>query len=106
VEAVRGGASQREVAERLGVGRGSVQRAVLRAGDDDLEHVDWADRPTTPHRTRRTDPSVEARIARVRGELRGGILGDHGPAAIREALLAAGDDRVPSVRTIARIVTP
>jgi hypothetical protein len=105
VEAVRGGASQREVAERLGVGRGTVQRAVLRAGDDDLEHVDWADRPTIPHRTRRTDPSTEALVARVRGELRDGILGDHGPAAIREALLAAGDDRVPSVRTIARIVT-
>jgi len=29
VEAVRGGASQREVAERLGVGRGTVQRVVF-----------------------------------------------------------------------------
>jgi len=103
---VRGAASQREVAGRLGVGRGTVQRALARAGEDhDLDAVEWADRSTAPRRTRRTDPSVEARVAGVREELRDGILGDHGPAAIREALLAAGDDRVPSVRTIARIVT-
>jgi transposase len=106
VEAVRGGASQREVADRLGVGRGTVQRALVRVGDgDDLDAVDWTDRSTAPHRTRRTDPSVEARIVRVREELRDGILGDHGPAAIREAMLAAGDGRVPAERTIARIVT-
>jgi hypothetical protein len=48
---------------------------------------------------------IEARIALVRAELRDGILGDHGPAAIRDAMLAAGDDHVPSVRTIARVIT-
>jgi hypothetical protein len=106
VEAVRGGASQREVAGRLGVGRGTVQRALARAGDgDDLDAVEWTDRSTAPHRTQRTDALVEARIARIREALRDGILGDHGPAAIREAMLVAGDDRVPSLRTIARIVT-
>jgi hypothetical protein len=94
------------VAERLGVGRGTVQRALARAADrDDLDAVVWTDRSTAPHRTRRTDPAVEARIALVRAELQAGILGDHGPAAIREALLDGGDEAVPSVRTIARIVT-
>lgn len=106
MEVVRGGASQREVADRLGVGRGTVQRALDRAGDaDDLDQVEWADRSTTPHRTRRTDPAVERLIARVREELRDGVLGDLGPAAIREAMLAAGAEQVPSLRTIARIVT-
>lgn len=104
VEAVRQGASQREVADRFAVGRGTVQRALARAGDADLDEVNWADRSTAPHRTRRTDPQAEARVARVRGELRDGILGDHGPAAIREALLATVGEPVPSLRTIARIV--
>jgi hypothetical protein len=104
VEAVRDGASQRQVAHRFGVGRGTVQRALARAGDADLDLVTFADRSTAPHRTRRTDPRTEARVAWVRAELRDGILGDHGPAAIREALLAAGDAPVPSARTIARIV--
>lgn len=40
----------------------------------------------------------------VRRELRAGIVGDHGPIAIREAMLASGDPDTPSARTIARII--
>lgn len=104
VEAVRQGESQREVAARLGIGRGTVQRALARAGEEPLDAVGWADRPTTPHRTRRTDPAVERFVAETRAALRDSVLGDHGPAAIRQALLAGGVQDVPSIRTIARIV--
>ena len=104
VEAVRLGDSQREVATRFGVGRGSVQRALARAGEEPLDAVGWADRTTAPHRTRRTDPAVEQLVAEMRVALRDSILGDHGPAAIRRALLARDDGPVPSVRTIARVI--
>ncbi len=104
VEAVRAGESQRRVAERLKVGRGTVQRALALAGDADLDEVVWTGRSTAPHRTRRTAADVEQRVLAVRGELRAGIVGDHGPIAIREAMLAGGAPDVPSTRTIARIV--
>ena len=104
VEAVRDGASQREVAARFGIGRATVQRALARAGDASLDAVDWADRSTAPQHTRRTSRAMEEHVARVRAALRDGVLGDHGPAAIHEALLAEDREPVPSVRTIARIL--
>lgn len=92
------------MAARLGIGRSTVQRALARAGDASLDAVDWADRSTAPQRTRRTPRATEERVARLRAALREGVLGDHGPAAIHEALLAEGLAPVPSVRTIARIL--
>lgn len=104
MEAVRAGASRRAVAARFGVGYGTVARALARAGEAPLDAVAWSDRSSAPHRTRRTEPALEQRVAEVRAELKAGTLGDHGAAAIERVLRAAGDDRVPSVRTIARII--
>lgn len=104
VEAVGRGDSQRLVAARSGVGRGTVQRALARVGEAPLEEVTWTDRPTAPRRTRRTDSAIEQRVAEVRAELHEGVLGDHGAVAIARALRAAGDEHIPSVRTIGRII--
>ena len=104
VEAIRSGASQRAVATRFGVGLGTVQRALARAAETADGTVEWADRTTAPHRTRRTPPTLEVRVAAVRAALAESVVGDHGAVAIHRALVAAGDETVPSVRTIARII--
>jgi hypothetical protein len=106
VDEVRAGTSMRAVARRFGTSLRMVQRWVERAGDGDLDAVDWADRSHAPHRTRHIDSAVEDEVIRLRHVLAEGILGDSGPTAIHEALLAepAFAGRVPSVRTIARIL--
>jgi hypothetical protein len=65
--------------------------------------VDWADRSTAPHRTRRTDGRIEELILAVRHELAAGLLGDCGALAIRHELLERGEP-APAVRTIGRIL--
>ena len=104
VAAVRGGASQRSVAVRFGVGLGTVQRALARARGRTIEDVDWADRSTAPHRTRRTDGRIEALVLETRQALADGILGEAGAVAIRQTLVEHGEAGVPAVRTIGRIL--
>src|SRR5262249_23603097 len=57
-----------------------------------------------PHKTRRTDPSLEELVVKVRSDLAQGDLGAIGAAPIRQALVDQGVAKVPSVRTINRIL--
>lgn len=107
VEAVRGGASQRAVAGRFGVGLATVQLWLTRAADDPLERVDWTDRPPIATHVRRSGIDDEDRILDVRRMLREeSILGEYGPAAIRRELERQSDlpGPLPAIRTIARIL--
>lgn len=106
VEAVRGGSSMRSVARRFGTSLLTVQRWVARAGDAEPDLVDWSDRSRAPHRTRHVGVGVEDEVVRLRLALTAGVLGESGPDAIHAALDAdpAFAGRVPSVRTIARIL--
>lgn len=108
VAAVRGGASQRSVARRSGVGLPTVQRWLARAGDQDLDAVDWIDHSSAPRQQAgRIARELEDRILDVRRQLREeSILGEYGAVAIRRALVEADDPghRPPSLRTIGRIL--
>jgi putative transposase len=104
VAAVRKGRSLRAVARQFGVGVATVASWVQRAQGQRLDRVDWSDRPSAPHRTRRTDTSLEDRVLRARRALAYSDLGAVGADAIRQALLAEGLTEVPSVRTINRIL--
>jgi transposase-like protein len=104
VAAVGKGQSLRAVARQFGVGVATVAYWVQRAGDQRLDRVDWSDRPSVPHKTRRTDTPLEDRVLRVRRELAQSDLGAIGADVIRQALLAEGPGEAPSVRTINRIL--
>lgn len=102
VQAVRAGRSYREVARRFRVGLATVALWVQRARGRPLERVDWADRPDRPYQITRTSPKVVQAILRLRRQLaRYDALGEHGPSAIRQQLLASGPS-APCARTIAR----
>jgi hypothetical protein len=105
---VREGASQRSVARRYGVSLPTVQRWLARAGEQDLDAVDWSDRSSAPHRQgRRISGGLEDRIIDTRRYLRDeSVLGEHGAVAIRHELVgqAGPDQAVPSVRTIGRVL--
>ena len=98
----------RAVARRFGVGLGTVQRWVTRAGDRALDDVDWSDRSSAPvHRPRRIPTDIEDGILDLRRSLREeSVLGEYGAAAIRRELLARDGavGTAPSVRTIGRIL--
>src|SRR5262245_52940541 len=104
VAAVRKGQSLRAVAESFGVGVATVALWVRRAEGQRLDRVEWRDRPSAPHETRRTAAAVEERILRARRALAEGDLGAVGAAVIRQELLSEGKAPVPSVRTINRIL--
>ena len=106
VAAVRRGVAMREVARRFGVSLCTVQRWARRAGKGRLGRVDWSDRPGGRRRAvNRTRASAEALVLRLRRELKErSDLGEYGAAAIRAAMLARGAARVPSVRTIGRVL--
>jgi len=77
-----------------------------RAADHPLDDVAWADRPPIALRIRRTDSDLEDLILDVRRTLRDeSVLGKFGPAAIRRELERREPDaRLPSIRTMARIL--
>jgi hypothetical protein len=104
VAAVRAGQSLRAVAGQFGVGVATVACWVRRARGQRLDRLDWSDRSSVPHKTRRTETSLEDRVLKVRRELAHSDLGAVGAVAIRQALLAEGLAEVPSVRTINRIL--
>jgi len=104
VAAVRKGQALRAVARQFGVGVATVACWAHRARGQRLDRVDWSDRPSVPHKTRRTETSLEDRVLRVRRQLAHSDLGAVGADALRQALLAEGLAKVPSVRTINRIL--
>jgi hypothetical protein len=77
---------------------------LARGGDGPLDAVDWADRSTAPHHTRRTAPDIEGLVLVVRSQLADSILGEYGASAIQRELLERGSTAVPSVRTIGRVL--
>lgn len=95
----------RATARHFGVGLGTVQRWLERAGQADLGQVSWSGRTSAPARqARRTAAQLEDEILTVRRVLREeSVLGEYGAAAIRRELLA-GPAGSPSVRTIGRIL--
>jgi hypothetical protein len=105
VAAVRRGQSLRAVARAFRVGVATVAHWVQRAKGQRLDRVDWSDRSHAPHKTRRTEPSLEDLVLQERRELAQGDLGAVGGDAIRQALLAKCLPKVPSVRTINRILS-
>jgi hypothetical protein len=104
VAAVRSGRSLRAVAGQFGVSVATVAFWVERAKGHRLDRVDWTDRSSAPHQTRRTDASLEDLVLQVRRELAGSDLGAVGAAFIRQTLRQRGTDPLPSVRTINRIL--
>jgi hypothetical protein len=105
VAAVRRGQSLRAVARAFRIGVATVAHWVQRAKGQRLDRVDWSDRSHAPHKTRRTEPSLEDLVLQERRELAQGDLGAVGGDAIRQALLAKCLPKVPSVRTINRILS-
>ena len=95
----------RATARRFGVGLGTVQRWVGRAGEESLELVVWSGRSSAPARQARHVPAeIEDKILTTRRILRDeSVLGEYGAVAIRRELLA-GWPEAPSVRTIHRIL--
>ena len=79
---------------------------VRRAGEERLDRVDWSDQSHRPKRLARQHPltMIQAVLRTRRWLRRFDALGDYGPAAIRDHLLAQGQP-VPCERTIARWVT-
>jgi hypothetical protein len=104
VAAVRQGQSLREVARHFGVGVATVALWVERAAGQRLDRIEWADRPSAPHHTRRADTSLEDLVLQIRRELADSDLGAVGAAVIRQALGQRGHSPLPSVRTINRIL--
>src|SRR3954454_9451159 len=106
VQAVRRGASMRQVAHQFGVALAAVQRWAERAQDQRLDRVDWTGRPCgvttagTP-----TERQREERVLTIRQELRTtSDLGEFGAAAIHREWLARGLPEPPSIRTIGLIL--
>jgi hypothetical protein len=104
VAAVRRGQSLRAVAGRFGVGVATVAHWVQRAKGQRLDRVEWSDRSCAPHQTRRTETSLEDLVLKARSDLAHGDLGAIGADPIRQALLDQQVAKVPSVRTINRIL--
>src|SRR5262249_47225215 len=104
VSAVRQGQPLRAVARTFGVGVATVAHWVERAKGQRLDRVDWSDRSHAPHKPRRTATAVEDLVLTTRNDLAKGDLGAIGAEAIRQALLGQGVAKVPSVRTVNRIL--
>jgi putative transposase len=104
VAAVRRGQSLHAVARQFGVGVATVSHWVERAKGQRLDRVDWSDRSRAPHKTRRTDTSVEDLVLKIRKDLARSDLGAIGAEAIRQTLQEEGLAELPAVRTINRIL--
>ena len=107
VKLIRRGHSQRAVARKFHVALHTVQRWIDRAGDLNLEVVDWSNRAKVAHRVaNKTSADLEQKVCQVRKQLATtGALGFIGAQAIFDALAHSGDlSLLPSVRTIGRIL--
>jgi hypothetical protein len=94
------------VAKKFGVALRTVQRWVQRAANDRIDRVAWLDRPRGGRRkTVATSLRIENLILRIRKQLREkSDLGDHGAVMIQLVLKERGLKKIPSVRTIGRIL--
>jgi hypothetical protein len=106
VQAVRRGASIRQVADQFGVALATVQRWVVRAQGQRLDRVDWTDRPCgLPTPVNRTDRQREDLVLTIRQELRAtSDLGEFGAVAIHREWLARSLPDPPSIRTMGLIL--
>jgi len=109
VAAVRKGSSLRSVARRFGVSLHTVQRWVAHAAGRRLDRVDWSGARGGRRETQATPPQIETLSLALRKQLREiSDLGEFGAAAIHRELTKRRTilklDRVPSVRTIGRIL--
>lgn len=107
VSQVRDGVSQRAVARSCRVSLSTVQRWVARAGNLPLDEVDWVARAAgcrvSPQRTK---PGVEQRVLVIRRQLRTkSDLGEYGSKAIQREMQQRSERVIPSVATIARILS-
>src|SRR5262249_36629287 len=98
VQAVRRGASMRQVAHQFGVALATVPRGVARAGEQRLDRVDWTDRPCgLPTPVNRTERALEDLVLTIRQELRDtSDLGEFGAVAIHREWLARGLPESPA----------
>lgn len=94
------------MARSFGVSLLTVQRWVKRAGDAPLDRVDFTDGSRAAHHVaNKTAPAMEERVLALRQELaKVSDLGEYGAAAIHRALVESGEEGVPAVRTIHRIL--
>lgn len=106
VTAVRRGRSLRSVARKFRVSLSTVQYWVGRAANQRLDRVDWDDAPRGGRRAARaTSQRIENLVLRTRRQLKvSSDLGEHGAAAIHRVLVERGLKRIPTVRTIGRIL--
>lgn len=106
VESVRQGDSLRSVAKGFSTSLSTVQRWVERTEGMPLDFVDWSNRSTAPKSVaNRTASDVEERVVSLRMELKEkSDLGEYGADAIHQEMIGQGQENVPSVRTINRIL--
>lgn len=106
VEAVRGGQSQRKVAERFSISLSTLQYWLKRAGRKRLERVDFSTQSSRPkHLAGKTSSAVERKILELREALRKhSDLGEYGAEAIRRRLVELKQLSPPSIRTINRVL--
>ena len=84
----------------------TVQRWVSRAGTERLCRVDWSDKQRGGRRQKlATSARMENLILKTRKQLRDeSDLGEYGAVAIHRALVERGSKKIPSLRTIGRIL--
>jgi hypothetical protein len=106
VAAVRKGRSLRAVARSFRVSLSTVQYWVQRADGERLDRVDWANAPRGGRRARSaTSRRLEDLVLATRRNLKDrSALGEYGAAAILRTLHERHLKRVPSLRTIGRIL--
>lgn len=106
VARVRAGAGLRETAREFGVSLSVIQRWVRHATGQRLDRVDWSGKTRAGCRAiNRTERAVEVLVIAVREQLnKASDLGEHGAEAIHAALLERASEKLPSVRTIGRII--
>ena len=97
----------RSIARKFRLAFSTVHRWVGRAEGKRLDRVDWSNRPAGPggQPANRIVPDIEEEVLRLRRELReASDLGEYGDLAIYRELCRQRHSRVPSVRTIGRIL--
>ena len=106
VAAVQRKQSLRSVARKFHVTLATVQKWVRRAAEQRLDRVNWSDAPRGGRRAAKaTSKRTEDLILRIRRQLKlSSDLGEFGAAAIHRALVERHRKKIPTVRTIGRIL--
>lgn len=106
VTMARRGHSIREIACKFRVSRPTVDRWIERASGKRLDRTSFGDRSSAPHKVaNRSHWVTEELVLKLRRELKDqSVLGEFGAAAILRELQTCNLSRVPSVRTIGRIL--